>query len=419
MVFPVPREIVDCILDNLYLDKATLLSCALVGKAWGLSAQRGIFQHITLELPIMQHEEFDELARAYNKRNEQLIGFFERKPYLASHVQTFELKQFGKLSRNGSRDKKEILYVSTTQVVERLCNVQSLLLSRGNWDSLSPQLREALKHLFSAPSLSRISISLFAISSFNEFASLLSQVSHLRMLKLHFLYCNNWDVPTSSQNHPPRSIQLDQLLYLHSVNTRAFAAWFQQDSCPLEVRNLRTLQIYSKLTDYEGTAPMLQSIGANLQRLELELQGPHGSQDSTLVHLGFTPNLSSITLANVQQTDIYSPIPWIVCLFEPNQNYDRLRQLTINLYTDHVNILETHRWDEWTTVDRLLAERRFASLETVKIELLGSPILASCDVKEVLTGKMPFLRSSGKLQVETPIEGEVNIDKIKAVISAF
>ncbi|KAJ3747842.1 hypothetical protein DFH05DRAFT_857563 [Lentinula detonsa] len=280
MVFPVPREIVDCILDNLYLDKATLLSCALVGKAWGLSAQRGIFQHITLEFPNIQHEEFDELARAYNKRNEQLIGSFERKPYLASHVQTFELKQFGKLFGDVSRHKKKILYVSTTQVVERLCNVKSLLLSRGNWDSLSPRLREALKHLFSAPSLSRISISLFAISSFNEFASLLSQVSHLRMLKLHFLYCNNWDAPTSSKSHPPRSIQLE-LLYLHSVNTRAFAAWFQQDSCPIEVRNLRTLKIYSKPSDYEGTAPMLQSIGANLQKLELELQGPRGSQGAS------------------------------------------------------------------------------------------------------------------------------------------
>ncbi|KAJ4468746.1 hypothetical protein J3R30DRAFT_3739434 [Lentinula aciculospora] len=433
MAIPLPRELIECIIiDNLYSDRATLLNCALVGKFWALCAQRGIFQHITIELPSPYHEDFNELGSAYIERNELLLQLFDRKPFLASCVRILELRQFADISKKTFYDNG-ILYTSATRVVGRLANVKKLLFFKCDWTTLTPGLKTVLTDVFKSPSLTTVILSFFTISSFHELASLLSQVSNMKVLEIDFLYCVDGDTPPPIANCPPRSIQLDQLLHLHFIKIRAFTTWFLQDTCPLEVRRLRTLQIHrSTGSDHEGVALMLQYIGENLQ--ELELQGPFRTQralsqyithylnkfdipslDSTLVHLGYTPNLRSVTLVEVQQTDTYSPVPWILCLFEPFQNSNQLlRQLTVDLYIDHADILETRRWEEWSAVDTLLAEPAFASIESVTFEMRG-PSAKAGSAKEVFSDKLHFLKNSGKLQVRIPVEEEVNTKSIRAI----
>ncbi|KAJ3877444.1 hypothetical protein F5051DRAFT_6313 [Lentinula edodes] len=425
MASSLPHELIECILDNLHHEKSTLINCALIGKAWALSAQRGIFQRIVLQLPNQYHEDFEELATAYTTRNEQLLELFNRNPYLTSCVRTLELKQFSHDSRRASHSSNRMTYASTTRVVEQLSNVKKLTLARCDWETLTPELRTAVTDIFKTSSLTAVSLSHFSISSFNQLAFLLSQVSCLSVLKIDFLYYQNGDAPTPIANCPPRSIQLDQRLHFRFVNMRSFTTWFQQDTCPLEIRNLQALHIHirhSTAPDYEDTAFLLQYIGGNLQ--ELELQVPPWNPHSTLVHFGYTPNLRSVTLLRIQQTELYSPVPWISFLLESFQNSDdsqsiSLRHLTIQLDIEHADEVLTHRWDQWGAVDTLLARPIFASLQTVKFELLGVSSLASGAVEVILSVNLPFLQSSNKLQVQIPGAGEADIKSIKAVTSRF
>ncbi|KAJ3813038.1 hypothetical protein F5876DRAFT_74299 [Lentinula aff. lateritia] len=425
MASSLPHELIECILENLHHEKSTLINCALIGKAWALSAQRGIFQHIVLQLPNQHHEDFEELATAYTARNEQLLELFNRNPYLTSCVRTLELKQFSHGSRRASHSSNRMTYASTTRVVEQLSNVKKLTLARCDWETFTPELKTAVTDVFKTSSLTAVSLSHFSITSFNQLASLLSQSSCLSVLKIDFLHCHNGDAPAPIANCPPRSIQLDQRLHFRFVNMRTFVTWFQQDTCPLEIRNLQTLHIHIRHTtapDYEDTAFLLQYIGSNLQ--ELELQVPPWNPHSTLVHLGYTPNLRSVTLLRIQQTELHSPVPWILYLFKSIENSDDcksilLRHLTIQLDVEYSDEVMIHRWDKWGAVDTLLARPTFASLQTVKFELLGVSSLASSGVETILSINLPFLQSSNKLQVQIPGAGEADIKSIKAVTSRF
>ncbi|KAE9398038.1 hypothetical protein BT96DRAFT_43959 [Gymnopus androsaceus JB14] len=90
-----PNELVECILDNLYFDKDTLLSCALVASAWVTPSQRGIFRLITLKLPDSKYRNsFSVLFGAYLQTSGLLIALFNEKPYLASYVRALELVHF-------------------------------------------------------------------------------------------------------------------------------------------------------------------------------------------------------------------------------------------------------------------------------------------------------------------------------------
>ncbi|KAJ3832314.1 hypothetical protein F5878DRAFT_666689 [Lentinula raphanica] len=414
MAIAIPQEIVDCILNNLHSEKPTLSNCALVRKSWTASAQRGLFQHIILRFPDPYYRESiaSELATAYNKRNEQLIEIFERKPFLMACVRTLELEQFAQLERFQGQlvpeslvRRKERLVTSTTKVLKRLHNLESLLLLNAHWDSLSLELREALMHLFNQLSLTRITLSFFQISSFQDLASLLSQASNLKILNIHFSCCYNWELPTTPLiNRPPRLIQLDHSLSLLSYNDIApFLSWFQHDSCPFETRNLRSLKVnrIDALNDVEF-ASMLQYTGGNLQ--DLILQGPFPIQPSSVLHIGQLHNLQSLTILETIQTAVESPVPWILGLFrhlpESERETSPLRRLTISLLIDCATIRWARRLNDWTVVNMLFTQRRFALLECVKIELLGRSLPVLRDIKSILIKKMSSLEGAGKLEVE-------------------
>lgn len=312
MTIPLPNELVDSILDNLYFDKPTLLNCALVGKAWTPSSQRGIFQRIVLESPNPHHEDYAELCEAYIKSNDGLIRLFNNNPRLASYVRFLELRNFDRPIPYSARlmYNQEAIHDSTAILVRLFTNLDSLSLFRMNWIALSPFLQSALGGLFRDPEtrMTRVTLALFAIPRFEELVGLLGGLRCLRALKVSFLNCTDWEVPegrdgdnsrsksesfsgleseedgtsmmisTTSVPPPPRSIHLDQLLHFHQVHLRSFTTWLQQDSCPFEVRNLRSLQIHRSETpfDFGGTAFMLQYVGDSLR--ELELLGPYRVQ---------------------------------------------------------------------------------------------------------------------------------------------
>ncbi|KAF9071888.1 hypothetical protein BDP27DRAFT_1418698 [Rhodocollybia butyracea] len=417
-MIPLPTELLESIIDNLH-DKPTLLSCALVGKAWVSASQRGVFTKLVLKAPSSQHEDFEELFEAYLAANKRLLLIFDENPRIPTYIRSLELLQFDKFERTRlpviPQVNSEEFHASTARVISRLSNVENLLFLSVNWAQFSPVLKAAVVNLFSAPSITRVTLSMIAIPKFAELASLLGCIKNLKALKVSFLTCTDWDVPVPEESleednalismnpAPPKSIHLDQLLHFHSVNVRSFAAWFQQPSCPIEIQNLQSLQIHRSITfDYQGTAFMLELVGNSLR--ELELHGPFRSIHSNIVHLGYTPDLRSLSLVNVHQTDTYTPVPWIQSLFEPllrlNQKTYPLQSLTIHLYADHSDPLSTHQWDEWSQIDALLAAPVFFPLEAVNIILIYEHSIV---VKEKLTERFSLLAGLGKLRVEMPL----------------
>lgn len=252
MVNLFPNELIEHILDDLYFDKSTLLNCALVERAWSCSSQRRIFREIFLT------------TRGDHSNIGQLNASFNTSPHLASYVQSLGLLTL--------RSIPETLDTLLVAIIQRVSGVKRLSLCDVDWTGLSPLLRESLTDMFRAPSLIHLSLPVFDISSFTELTSLLSQMTQLKSLHVD-PFCGNWDamgfVPDllaqskGTGTSLPRSTL--QHLGLGSLTRgREMAQWFQHESCPHQVENISSLEIYSNI--YSET---LQYFGANLRELKL------------------------------------------------------------------------------------------------------------------------------------------------------
>ncbi|KAJ3770187.1 hypothetical protein FB446DRAFT_745007 [Lentinula raphanica] len=119
---------------------------------------------------------------------------------------SLELRYFNQVVPKSLLHRKEILLHSTTQLIKRLHKLQSLVFFQNHWGLLSLELKEALMQLVNQPSLTRIDLLSFYIPSLQNLTSLLSQASHLKMLKVQFLYCLDWALltPLNNRSAPPR-----------------------------------------------------------------------------------------------------------------------------------------------------------------------------------------------------------------------
>ncbi|KAE9397825.1 hypothetical protein BT96DRAFT_1020492 [Gymnopus androsaceus JB14] len=363
-------------------------------KAWVRSSQRGIFQEIFLELPLLE-EDFDTLVDAYLKTTRHLDTLFAEKPYLASYVRSLKLKRF--LTQTDYDNKQvtvpEVVYTAAASLVRRLSNLSSLSFDYVFWEGLPPLLQAALTEICAA-SLTQFSASYFYIPTFAELVSLLSCMRSLKILDVR-VECDDWNVPSSlSSDTEPQRIQLSNL---RLGFCRPFITWFQQDGCPFEVRNLNLLEI-----DSDETTEILQYLDISLKELKLHNTGPGGPNMSS-AHLGCNPNLRRLSLiSDDRQFD--DSIAWIQYLFEPLLNPDGnllpLQHLTIVLFDRNPvrDPLVPRQWDQWSTIDALLEKPEFASLQMVVFKL-GYLHLPG-DVSKVLSERLPFLEGSGKLVVQ-------------------
>ncbi|KAE9397890.1 hypothetical protein BT96DRAFT_995451 [Gymnopus androsaceus JB14] len=420
----VPSKLVDCILKNLYFDTPTLLNCALVGRAWVRSSQHGIFREIVLELPFTGHSAFATLMDAYLKTARHFNALFSEKPYLASYVRLLELRSSGQYKV----PMPKVVYTATASLVQRLSEVKELKFHDFGWNTLPPLLKAVLTELCKAPSVTQFSATKFDITTFTELASLLSNMKNLKVLDVNVAY-RNGTVPRSltKSETKPRCIQLSDLRLINSYShngVRPLMTWFQQDWCPFEVRHLNSLETTTRVN-----MATLQYCCTNLRELKLK---QHRSDESmhvqttnymlslqltTLVgfntkldHLGYTPNLRSLSLMSLMSSfepSLHNPTTWIQSLFKPLLNPDGnpfpLQHLTLSL---PIRIRpprsDPHYWDQWTAIDVLLGKPEFALLETVDFKLsapLGFPEIPD-GARQLLREKLPFLETSGKLRVQ-------------------
>ncbi|KAE9397831.1 hypothetical protein BT96DRAFT_921162 [Gymnopus androsaceus JB14] len=337
---------------------STLLNCALVGRAWVRSSQRGIFREIVLKLPLTAFIVFPTATR-------RLDASFSEKPYLASYVRILELRSFAQFN---AAPPEHAVYVATASLVRRLSNLNSLSFSSVSWESLPPLLQAALTEICKAPSVTRLSAIHFNISTFVEMASILSCMKNLKVLHINVL-CDDWNVPNSlseleieEANLPPQSIQLDELRL--DINEPCFMDWFQQDSCPIGIpsqMDMATLQ-------YFGTG----------------LKDDVARMASTLNFAHLT-NLRCLSLVLLYQTETDNPE--INLLFQ---------HLTIGLRV--TDTLTPRHWNQWSAFDTLLGKPAFASLDTVDFNLAPYPgyLKIPDGASKLLSEKLPFLEGSGE-----------------------
>lgn len=278
-----PGELVDCILDNLdpSIDKSTLLNCALVGKRWVGASQRGIFQNISLQIPVAlmiwgdppAPQDTRDGVNGFLVLNAQLVASFEAKPDLASYVRCLELQGFDNgILTHGGWDEWDTLCDSATRVLRRLSNFKKISLVWSCWDHLAPTLKAALIGIFT-PLLTEISLNVFDMRAFADLVSLLNHLTHLEVLMVLDLSCRDWDmsIHTDIINPPPGSIQLRKLV----LDNPDFMSWFLQGSRPFGLDKLQSLQTSRNAIAGHQIASMLQQIGGSLVKLKLE--SPHGT----------------------------------------------------------------------------------------------------------------------------------------------
>ncbi|KAE9391073.1 hypothetical protein BT96DRAFT_1024268 [Gymnopus androsaceus JB14] len=408
MIEPLPNELVDCILSHLYTDAATLFTCALVGRAWVRSSQRGIFHSITLKY--RGHPESSIDFNAYLRTKKRLVESLDANPRLGSYASSLDLEL--PISFAANLDQWKALYTFTAAIVQRLYNLHTAFLRRISWDRISLSLREVLSYMLEAPSLTRIYFDAFFILTFPQLASLLSQMKHLKRLEVASLTCNSWDVPSAlispdplsgpgleGAGPPSRSIHLNHLL----LCSNPAASWFLADSCPFALQNLESLELrhmWSTL-EHELAVPMVQRFGGSLKKLVLELSNVNGP---SVIHLGHMPNLNTAELIMLATRDGSNAPSWLRSFFEPFLNSDGRRHplqcLKIDLMCcNHVGVLETPQLDQWAAFDAVLEKPEFTLLERflLDIRIIGRSITS--DSTQLLSGKLPFLKDSGKLKV--------------------
>lgn len=262
-----PNELVDRIVKNLYLDTPTLLKCALVGKAWVYPAQRGIFQELVLDV----RAPAKEATGQYSNRMESLATLFAEKPSLASYVRSLEVR-----GEFFAFDASVPVLVSMvwTRLIKRLSNVNRLLLFAISWGAMDFKLKEALSDLLRvAPSLTHVSLIEFTIPRFAELVTFLGHATHLKVLRASQVQ-EGYDYSRKTlQETTPRSIRLDELVLENDV--RLFMNWVEQESCALDLQNLKVLHINRypfpcrSFPEFEDMLRPVQYLGRSLCELSL------------------------------------------------------------------------------------------------------------------------------------------------------
>ncbi|KAE9391937.1 hypothetical protein BT96DRAFT_944997 [Gymnopus androsaceus JB14] len=213
---------------------------------------------------------------------DQLGALLDKNPGLASCVRCLELRDIKARLVEG-----DAIYVSIAGLINQLSNVKKLLLFDVDWDALSVSLELALTRMFKAPSVTEVVLENFGIATFADLTSLLSHLANLKVLKVVGLSCWDWSAPNhaGATGSPPPSgpIQLDKLVF----DRGAFLSWFRQADCPFRLENLRHLQAFQ----FRHCAGKLHPVSL-LQQVDL------GN-----FHLGYTPNLRSLKLVNIDQND--------------------------------------------------------------------------------------------------------------------
>ncbi|ESK96260.1 hypothetical protein Moror_7250 [Moniliophthora roreri MCA 2997] len=377
-------------------DKDTLYKCAIAHSSWTPVAQSMLFHELTLQAVSPHHENHILLSEQSVRSLETLSHCLEVRPHLLDYIQDLRIKNLEQNLRDGARHQWNQENDVIARVLRKLTNVKSLSIFRLGYAAVSESMRESIRHIFQLPSLTSLKVTWTIFPSFTQFLSMFStprNLTHVHLWSVRFTELRQINENTGAISTAPKSIRI-QDLHLHLVLLKPFVAWFEMPQCPIDLSGMKTLRLHrSSMYDPESTATLLKSAGDSLVNLELE--GPYRATESEQVHLGHTPNIQTLALINLQQTQTYDPIQWILSLFKPVTR-SLLRSVRFELYIE----LPSHKfWACWKPVDVLFASSGFECLEEVLL-VVSSPE-EPIEPKSKIEEGFPRLMEKGVMRVKT------------------
>ena len=255
-----PQELLDCVIDHLHDDKASLRACALSHRAWLPQSWRHLHHHVSIDASHPTH-----------KSSRYSFG------HSLEYIQSLELIHLG----------DAVVSPSTMPLLSQLTHVRTLSISFGAWDRLSIADKDSLVSAY--PNVETLKINGVSFSSPFDLVDFISSFPHLSHLSVMFVCFSKSE----------SALGLDTCPSPHVV---PFGS---------PIRSLRILEcsrgVVDALAMVLGQHPKDYSSKFNL-KLEwaISREGSYTTQDATMEHvftrLGHLPTKLSLNFRAIPMT---------------------------------------------------------------------------------------------------------------------
>lgn len=154
-----PQELLDCVIDHLHDDSASLRACALSHRAWLPQSWRHLHHHVSIDA-----------SRPSHKSPRYSFG------HSLEYIQSLELVHLGDATA---------ISPFTMPLLSRLTHVRTLSISFGAWDKLSIADKNSLVSAY--PNVETLKINGVSFSGPLDMVDLISSFPHLSHLSVMFV----------------------------------------------------------------------------------------------------------------------------------------------------------------------------------------------------------------------------------------
>jgi hypothetical protein len=230
-----PLELIERIIDFFHDSRKDLYHCALVCKAWLAPSRYHLFYSICI-CPDPS-KRWVPCFWQYDLLYETL----QQSPHIAHYVREFRF-----LSVSQMADPNWPLPKQIASLLQSFTNLRKLTLCSIFWETLSLDMKEALREALARPSLTQLYLERVIFSATEDLAELI--YPHLKRLQAWILWASNFRiVPFEGTNvmvegrQPCRLELIEIFMHTHFV---PFVEWLLGTQLVFDISNLRDLDVW-------------------------------------------------------------------------------------------------------------------------------------------------------------------------------
>ncbi|RDB19119.1 hypothetical protein Hypma_014237 [Hypsizygus marmoreus] len=413
---PLPPEIIDTIIDQLYDEARSLKQCSLVSKVFITRAQKHLFRTIKFQLP------YRRLPLKY------LLKVFDNNPSLTHHVEHLHVTNYFYSKQYTQRD--EIL----PRICRHLCSgsLKSVFFqcARGmvHANSISFDLATALIQMFQSNKLIDITLDYCVNFPVIYLASTCAYLKRLSLISLDSYQGFPLEIPPAYDDHLATSGALAlpissstsrlEFLKIDYVAALAMQKLYERVSHPpstFTFSHLRSIELHGHKTSMqEVAAAIIVDAASTLEEFDWDHNssdpGPE-FEDGCPIALGVTTNLRILKFACMHpaETEPFHLL-WVAQSLVAIKGHNHLEEIILVLYCHPQDIIEfgwRNSADWASSFDVLLASGDFEFLRRVEISIdffdygdEDDVTRDDCDrAHKCLEDRLPLLRGMGVLSI--------------------
>lgn len=384
----IPPELVEIIV-SFVSHRPTLRACSLVGHAFTLTAQKGLFREVVLSPPLSCSQKHTPAHH--------FLALLASSPHLAPFVHSLIIECEDSVERQpwlyNDNDLQHILPLLTSlskiSVNGRIQPEDERASGKANlsWTSLSSSLRSALVSIIRSGSVVDLELGGFSRVPVSSVIDSCSRLKKLSLLPLYLV--DDTPLPESEPDASGAQVPSEPRVHLEdikikqtAISLRRTTEWLLSPTCHLDVRQLKRFHFeVSTLEDHRHISMIVGASADSLERLELN----PGSEVNAIRHLlrpvsverTGVPDLSLAPLKTLRSLKINTkvlmfklnnnrfsdPLPWIVALLStlPDDNGLSELELSFNLQLTQP-VLERVSWFDLSST---LLSKKFGNLKHV------------------------------------------------------